>query len=127
MAVVAINSGNFSNTSTSASTFYTCPSGRSARVEVFHASNGNSTLSSAIGLQIGNSAKARNIVFYSYSGETQYTALGNSPAGATFGSSNSQNAGYNANSMSTVYVPASGQLKIAGMSGCFVAIEEDDG
>lgn len=127
MAVVAINSGNFSNTSTSASTFYTCPAGRSARVEVFHVSNNSYNLQNAIGIQVGNSQLARNAVYYQYNGETQRTVLGNSPAGATFGSSNSQNSGYQSNSMSTIYVPASGQLKAAAMGGSFVAIEEDDG
>lgn len=105
MAVVNITGGNFSGSGSG--TIYTCPSGRSARVELFITRFGTTNQTEVAGGAWRASSSGTLGVF------------GNNPQSA---------GGYaKASHTSTVYVPASGSLTFYDVDGSYVAIEEDDG
>jgi hypothetical protein len=105
MAVVNITGGNF--TGNGSGTIYTCPSGRSARVELHVTRFGNTNQTAVAG------ATRR---------------VGGSDSVAAFGrQSNLGNSYAHASHAGTIFVPSGTSVTFYDATGSYVAIEEDDG
>jgi hypothetical protein len=124
MAVVNIASGTASSTTNTEAVLYTVPSGRSARVEIHMAPNGNGS-NNQVRMNVGN------VQLYQYRdmpagqnsspdfggtwGRHQVYKIGGS--NDTLKSSDDQN---------TLYVPSGTSINLYHCSAFYVAIEEDD-